>query len=316
MRLPGFARGSPVRAMSTAPLAIVALMPLLLAAGALLGRTLPARDPAADWLNAFIVRFCLPAAVLLHVPGLALEAALLAVVAIPWLLLAAAVAAVALACRLLPALAPARAVLLLLVPLGNTSFLGYPMVEGLLGREALPYAVIYDQFGSFLIVSTYGLWILARAGSSRPSVREVARRILFFPPFPALLLALALPAPLPSWLEPPLALLSGCILPLALLAVGLRLRLRLPAADRMALSVGLFLKLLALPAIAWALAAALGLTGAARAAVVLEAAMPPMITAAALAAEAKQRPELAAAMVAYGLLAAMITLPLWAWLLL
>ncbi len=316
MPVPGRPRRPRVRAVSAAALAIVALMPLLLVGGALLGRALPAREPTADLLNAFVVRFCLPAAVLLHVPGLALEPALLAVAAVPWLLLAAAVAVIALACRLLRALAATRPVLLLLVPLGNTSFLGYPMVEGLLGREALPYAVIYDQFGSFLIVSTYGLWVLAHAGASAPSARAIARRILLFPPFPALLLALALPGPLPPWLQPPLALLSACILPLALLAVGLRLRLRLPAADRLALLVGLSLKLLALPALAWALAAVLGLTGLAHAAVVLEAAMPPMITAAALAAEARQRPELAAAMAAYGLLAAMVTLPLWAWLLL
>jgi predicted permease len=49
--------------------------------------------------------------------------------------------------------------------------------------------------------------------------------------------------------------------------------------------------------------------------VVLEAAMPPMITSAALAAMAGLAPELAAAMVGYGTLAAMATLPLWRWLL-
>lgn len=301
--------------MSLEALATLALMPLLLAAGHLLGRHRPERAAGADLLNAIVIRLCLPAAVLLHVPGLALEPHLLSVAAMPWLLLLASVLAVLGLCRLRPALAPARPVLLLLVPLGNTSFLGYPLVEGLLGSEALAYAVIYDQFGSFLIVSTYGLWILARSGIAAPSPRALARRILSFPPFPALLVALALPGPLPSWTHPPLAMLSACILPLALIAVGLRLRLRLPAADRLALGLGLLLKLLLLPALAWVLAPPLGLSGAARAATVLESAMPPMITAAALAAEARLSPELAAAMVAYGLLAALLTLPLWALLL-
>lgn len=299
-------------AVNAAAFVTVALMPILLAAGALLGRSQPARDAAADVLNAIVVRLCLPAAVLLNVPGLKLEWHLIAVAGVPWCLLLATVIAVRALCRLLPVLAPARPVLLLLVPLGNTSFLGYPLVETLLGREALPYAVIYDQFGSFLIVSTYGLWILARAGGASPSWLGLFRRILTFPPFPALLLALILPGPLPSWMHPALGMLSACILPLALIAVGLRLGLRLPAGDRLALIVGLLLKLLGLPVLAWGLGCAFGLGGAALAATVLESAMPPMITAAALAAEARLRPELAAAMVAYGLLASLFTLPLWA----
>ncbi|MDW8478769.1 MAG: AEC family transporter [Xanthomonadales bacterium] len=273
-------------------------------------------EQAAEPLAAIVVRLCLPAAVLLHVPGLALGPAPLAVAAVPWLLLAASLALVELAIRLWPALAAARAVLWLLVPLGNTSFLGYPLVEALCGPEALPYAVIYDQFGSFLIVSSFGTWVLARhRGGAPPGGRALLRAILRFPPFLALLLALLLPGPLPPVLAQPLERLAACILPLAALTVALRLRLRLPAADRPVLVLGLLLKLLALPALALLLAPLLGLAGPAREAAVLEAAMPPMITAAALAAEARLRPELAAALVGYGLVAAVLTLPAWAWLL-
>lgn len=288
-------------------------MPLLLAAGVLFGRGLGARERMADLLNALVVRLCLPAAVLLHVPGFALKRHVFAVAIVPWLLLLAAVVLVTVACWLRPELRSARPVLLLLVPLGNTSFLGYPLVESLFGREALPYAVIYDQFGSFLIVSTYGFWVLARARGAACTPLALVRRIVVFPPFLALLLALLLPGPVPQAFEPLLAVLSALILPLALLAVGMRLVL--PASDRPALLLGLALKLLVLPALAWPLAALLGLEGTARAVVVLEAAMPPMITAAALAAEARLRPQLAAALAGYGLLAALLTLPLWAWLL-
>ena len=66
-----------------------------------------------------------------------------------------------------------------------------------------------------------------------------------------------------------------------------------------------------LPALALAFAAMLGLDPTMRAAVVLEAAMPPMITAAALAAMAGLAPELGAALVGYGILASTVTLPLW-----
>src|SRR3546814_6428673 len=64
-----------------------------------------------------------------------------------------------------------HAVLLLTVVLGNTSFLGYPLVRALLGESALPYAVVYDQFGAFMLLSTFGLYVLARYGGDRKSTR-------------------------------------------------------------------------------------------------------------------------------------------------
>ena len=70
-----------------------------------------------------------------------------------------------------------------------------------------------------------------------------------------------------------------------------------------------------LPALALMLVPLLGLRGLAADAVVLEAAMPPMITAAALAISHRLAPTLAAAMVGYGILLSLLTLPAWTWLL-
>ena len=77
------------------------------------------------------------------------------------------------------------------------------------------------------------------------------------------------------------------------------------------LAVGLVGKLVVLPALALLLAGLLGLDPTMRAAVVLEAPMPPMITAAALVAMAGLAPELGAALVGYGILLSTVTLPLW-----
>jgi predicted permease len=75
------------------------------------------------------------------------------------------------------------------------------------------------------------------------------------------------------------------------------------------------LKLAVMPLIALGLAPLLGLAGAAHDTVVLESAMPPMITAAALAISHRLAPGLAAALVGYGILLSLATLPAWAWLL-
>ena len=123
-------------------------------------RLLPAN--AAETLNLVVLYVCLPAAVLIYAPRLHVDVSLAGLIATPWLLAAATLLLVALATRLFKFRRDEHAVLLLCVALGNTSFIGYPMVRALLGEHALPYAVVYDQFGTFVLLSTFGLYVLAK----------------------------------------------------------------------------------------------------------------------------------------------------------
>lgn len=278
-------------------------------------RVLP--DNAAQTLNLVVLYVCLPAAVLRYAPRLQLEPALIGVAAVPWLLLAATVLLVHALARWLEFRDDERAVLLLTVALGNTSFLGYPLTRALIGEHALPYAVVYDQFGAFLILSTFGLYVLARyGGDAKPTVALVARRIATFPPFLALVLGLTLmPEAPPAWIAGGLQRLADALLPLVVLAIGLSLQLKLPRDELRPLAAGLGLKLVLMPLIALAIAPLLGLQGLQHDTVVLESAMPPMVTAAALAISHRLAPGLAAALVGYGILLSLATLPAWAWLL-
>ncbi|HQW81331.1 MAG: AEC family transporter [Rhodanobacteraceae bacterium] len=288
---------------------------LMLALGYLCARTRVLPDNAAEVLNQFVLVLCLPAAILHHVPKLRFGADIVGVALVPWLVLGLSIAAIVPIARWLRLRNDERAVLLLCVPLGNTSFLGYPLTEALLGRDALPYAVIYDQFGSFLILTTWGLWVLARyAGDARPTPAIVLRKALRFPPLLALILALTvMPAAPPEWAAKVLLKLADTLLPIAVLAVGLSLNLRLPRDELRPLSVGLLLKLIVLPGCVLALMALTHNDGVAADALVLETAMPPMITASALAISHRLAPGLAAALVGYGSVLALITLPFWTW---
>jgi hypothetical protein len=205
------------------------------------------------------------------------------------------------------------AVLLVLVPLGNTSFLGFPLVEALLGAERVRYAVVYDQFGSFLIVCTHVLFVLAWFGDGpAPTVGAIARRIATFPPFVALVGALLLGnAWFPGWLMDLAEALADMLLPLVTLAVGLQLRLKLVPEYRLPLVLGLVGKLLLLPAAALWIGRGMGATPPILEVVVLESAMPPMITAAALLSGARLAPPLASALVAWGVVVSAATVPLW-----
>ena len=275
-------------------------------------RVLP--DNAAQTLNLVVLYVCLPAAVLRYAPRLHLEPALIGIAVVPWVLLLATVLAVTLLARVLRFRDDERAVLLLTVALGNTSFLGYPLTRALIGEHALPYAVIYDQFGAFLILSTFGLWVLARYGGDRkPTAREMLARVVRFPPIWALVIGFTImPAEPPAWVAGGLQRLSDALLPLAMLTIGLSVKLALPRDELKPLAAGLLLKLALLPALALPLVRLLGLHGEMARTTVLESAMPSMVTAGALAISHGLAPRLAAAMVGYGLLLSLLTLPLWA----
>lgn len=291
------------------------LILLLIAIGKLAARLRALPDNAPEVLNRFALMICLPAAVLRFAPQLTLAPELLGLVAIPWLLLLASIGLVLLVSKLLQLDRAERAVLLLCVPLGNTSFLGYPLIEAFLGRGALPYAVAYDQLGSFVMLSTWGLWVLARYGGDQPpTLREVGKRLLRFPPFIALLFAFTLmPAEPPPMIAAVLQRLADALLPIVALAIGLQLRLRVPRGERAPLAAGLALKMLVLPALALGLALLFGLPERMLQTAVLESAMAPMISAAALAASHRLAPGLAAALVGFGTPLSLLTLPLWRW---
>ncbi len=294
-----------------------ALMLAMLALGMGFSRLklLPANT--AEVLNLVVLYVCLPAAVLTYVPRLHFDASLLGVAATPWLLALATLALVTPISRWLRFRRDEYAVVVLCVALCNSSFIGYPMVRALLGEHALPYAVVYDQFGTFVLLSTFGLYVIARfSGDAPPTLRMIGLRVLKFPPVWALLLGLTvMPEQPPAWIAGGLQKLADALLPLVMLAVGFSIQLKMPRDELKPLATGLLLRLVVMPALALPLSLLFGMRGEMLQANVLESAMPSMITAAALAISHQLAPRLAAALVGYGILLSLATLPAWAWVL-
>jgi predicted permease len=100
-----------------------------------------------------------------------------------------------------------------------------------------------------------------------------------------------------------------------MLAVGLSIQLKLPRDEIGPLAAGLLLKLLVMPGLALLLALLFGMHDEMLQVAVLESAMPTMITAGALAIAHNLAPRLAAALVGYGILLSLVTLPAWVWVL-
>jgi predicted permease len=295
------------------PASVFGFLLVLLAAGRILRATKKTPENASETLNIVALYVCMPAAILLHAPHLTFERGIAGVVAVPWILLLASATTVFVVSRLARAPRATRACLMLEIPLGNTAFLGYSVIPALAGPRALRYAVLYDQLGSFLILGTYGLIVVAlHSGGATPTQRSVAKRILTFPPFVALALGTTLmPADLPRSVTMPLEVLSSALLPIVGIAVGMQLRLKLARSYIAPLLLGIVGKLVVLPLLALGVCALFRIDGDMRAAAVLESAMPTMMTTGALLSIAGLAPDLAAAIVGYTTILSIVTLPIW-----
>jgi predicted permease len=119
-----------------------------------------------------------------------------------------------------------------------------------------------------------------------------------------------------DWFTVLLKRLGDTLAPLALLSVGLQLRLGHLAEHKRNLALGLGFKLLLAPlAIYLIYVGLLGAHGEQIQVTLFEAAMPPMITAAIVASEHDLDPPLANLMVAVGLVISFVSLSAWWWIL-
>ena len=265
----------------------------------------------AKSLNFFVIYVSLPATVLLQVPKIHFDTSALGVILIPWLLLPIVIALVIVMTRNYPP--HVRAALLLVMPLGNTSFVGIPIVHTLLGEDAIPYVLMYDQFGTFLILSLYGAAVIARYETGVFHKRLIVKKLLLFPPFIFLIFALVF-GQMPAGAQPYLQTLASTLVPLALVSVGYSMKFG-GEVEYGLFAQSLFLKLIIMPLIAFGLLVAMGTEPLALKTAVLESGMPSMITAGALAIAAGFAPALSAALVGYGLVISLVTLPILAYLL-
>lgn len=269
-------------------------------------------------LNMYVLYVALPALILKNVPQLQFSAELLIPAVTPWLLLLAVVATVLLLSKLFRWPREVTGALLIVLPLGNTSFLGFPMTEALFGSDAMPYAVVYDQLGSFIALASYVTVIAALYSptAAKPTVKGIMVKIITFPSF----IALAMGLLLRGTQYPPLATqlidnLAATLVPVVMVAVGFALTVKFSKSEISPLICALLIKLALMPALVAAMWFSLGQRGTAVDVSIFQAAMPPMISAGAIAIMAGLAPRLVSGIIGLGILFGLVSLPVVFWLL-
>ncbi len=284
-------------------------------AGMLLRRFKRMPDNAPAALNSFIIHVSLPALTLLYIHQLKPGGDVVLTGLMAWLVFGLSAGFFWVVGRWLDLPRATVGALTLVGGLGNTSFFGLPMVEAYYGDAGISTAIIADQLGSFFALSVLGITFAGIYSSGRPTAAEILRRIMLFPPFIALVAAvLLIPVSYAEWFVALLHRLGDTLAPLALLSVGMQLRLGHVAEHKRNLALGLGFKLVLAPLAVYLLyIQLLGAHGQAMQVTLFEAAMPPMITAAIVASEHELDPPLSNLMVALGLLISFATLSAWWW---
>lgn len=219
--------------------------------------------------------------------------------------------------RALRAAPAAAGALILAAGFPNATYLGLPVLEKTLGPWARSVAIQYDLFACTPLLMTVGVLIARAHGTARDGENPVIA-LLRVPPLWAAIAAVALHVAgvtLPHWLEGFLSGVGAAVPPLMLIALGLGLVWDRAFLARLALIVpAVAIQLLLVPALVWALALGLGLSGEHLTAVVLEGAMPCMVLGMVFCDRFGLDSALYAGAVTVSTVLSMATLPLWfAW---
>ncbi len=291
----------------------IVLLFACLVIGVALRKSGRAPDNAHTSLNAFIIHVSLPAVTLLQIHKIALAPNLVYSVAMPWLLFTLGAGFFWLLSRALKLSAVTTGALILSGGLANTSFVGLPMIESFYGRSQMGIGILIDQLGTYLVLSTLGIAVAAIYSEGASSGRDIVKRVFTFPPFLALLLALALMGVhYPRWIDEVLRRLGDTLSPLALVSVGLQLRLNQLRGNSSPLALGLSFKLLLAPLLLAILyIGVLRATGEVVRVTLFEAAMGPQIGGAIVAIQHGLNPPLITLMVGIGITLSFLTLPVW-----
>jgi hypothetical protein len=289
------------------------MMLVCLAAGMLLRRAGRVPNDAHVAINAFIVHVALPALILKQLHGLHLSPALLYPVSMPWVMFALTVPVFIVVGRAMKFPDKVTGALIITAGLANTSFVGLPMIETFYGTKDLMIGILIDQLGSYLVLSTLGIIVISIYSSGTASWQEIVWRVATFPPLIALVAALALGSvAYPSWLAAMLQRLGDTLAPLALVSVGLQLRLGEFRGNGIPLVLGLGFKLVLAPLVMMMVYfGALSWHGEASRVTIFEAAMAPQIGGAIVAMQYGLPSPLITLMIGLGILLSFLTLPLW-----
>lgn len=269
-------------------------------------------------LNAFVINISLSALTLHYIPRIELNSQLFIPVSVAWINIALAVLIFTFLGKRLGWSKTLVGAVIMTAGFGNTSFMGIPVIQALFGESGIQIAMLVDQPGSFVAISTVGIAIASYYSGGQSTIRAIIKKLLRYPPFIAFVVALTLNllnVGIPNMLDDVFTKLGATTVPLALVSVGSQLKWEHPGKYVKPLSIGLVFKLILIPFVIYSIYfLILKQCGEVVNVSLIESAMPSMITASIIATSHNLEPKLCNMMVGLGIPVSFLTIGFWYWL--
>ena len=203
---------------------------------------------------------------------------------------------------------------LLAAMVGNTGYLGFPVILTLTGPEGFAWALFYDLLGTMPGAYGLGSILATRLGSAGLTRLGGWWQGLRHPMLWSFAIALLYREPLPGPIEAGLSRCAWSTIALALVLIGMRLA-RCSTHSMAGVWRPIALKMLLVPTGMYLLTRGLPISPVAKSVLVLQAAMPPAFATVVLAETYQLDQEFAVATLSLGTIGFPLLLPLWLWLL-
>ncbi len=286
---------------------------LFLVAGLLLQKILSKelQVKLAYYLNRFVIYISLPAMVLVYLKSIKFDSTFFIPVTTAWGVFFISLILIYLLSKIFNFSKEMLIALIMLVSFTNSSFLGIPFTKAFFGESAIKYAIIYDQLGSFLILSIFGVLIISIYRAKSVNFILILIKIVSFPSFIALIVVILVDDIIyPNYIELILKVLTNLLAPFSLISIGLNIVLKMPKNEIFPIILALILKLVLIPLFLILLFKIVNINTLAVKISIFEASMAPMVTSSMLAIMANIKPRFVATTLGYGIAFSFITLPI------
>lgn len=119
------------------------------------------------------------------------------------------------------------ATFMIMATFGNTSFIGFSYIDAFYGQDYIVYGLIYDLFGSFLLLVSVGMFIITWGKGKKNDVKSIFKSVFLFPPTIMFFITVfAKNFEVPNFLILTSQTLGSTLVPIAMIAIGMKLELK------------------------------------------------------------------------------------------
>ena len=142
------------------------------------------------------------------------------------------------------------ATFMIMATFGNTSFIGFSYIDAFYGQDYIVYGLIYDLFGSFLLLVSIGMFIITWGSGRKNNISGIFKSVFLFPPtIMFFVTVIAKNFDVPNFMLLTTETLGATLVPIAMIAIGMKLELKHIFQKFHIVSTAMFIKMIVVPII-------------------------------------------------------------------